>query len=254
MSYPKVVSQDEWLAARKELLAEEKAMARGARRAQRQRARAAHGRGREAIRVRRAGGQREPARPVRRPPPARGPTLHVRSGVGRRVPELYRGLRRALRRVARAPAARDANLAVISTAPLAKIERYKAKRDWKFPWYSSFGSDFNYDFNVTIDASVAPVLWNYRTLDELEAVGMGWLGDGSSEQPGYSIFLRDSDAIVSHLLDVHAGYRDVGRLVLLPRHDHARPPGGVGGTEKDTRPNHVRPGPTFRLTTTAADL
>ncbi|MGD0379606.1 MAG: DUF899 domain-containing protein [Acidimicrobiales bacterium] len=91
--------------------------------------------------------------------------------------------------------ARDTNLVVVSRAPLDKIERYKAKRGWTFPWYSSFGSDFNYDFNVTIDASVAPVMWNFRTLEELEPLGMGWLGEGSSEQPGYSMFLRDGDAI-----------------------------------------------------------
>ena len=38
-------------------------------------------------------------------------------------------------------------------------------------------------------------MWNFRTLDELEKVGMGWLGEGSSEQPGYSAFLRDGDAV-----------------------------------------------------------
>ena len=85
---------------------------------------------------------------------------------------------------------RDTSLVVVSRAPLEKIERYKAKRGWLFPWYSSYGSDFNYDFHVTIDVSVTPVLWNYRTLEELETVGMGWLGEGSSEQPGYSAFLR----------------------------------------------------------------
>jgi predicted dithiol-disulfide oxidoreductase (DUF899 family) len=91
--------------------------------------------------------------------------------------------------------ARDTTLVVVSRAPLAKLERYKAKRGWTHPWYSSFGSDFNYDFNVTIDASVTPVMWNFRTLPELEAVGMGWLGEGSSEQPGYSVFLRDGDRV-----------------------------------------------------------
>jgi len=91
--------------------------------------------------------------------------------------------------------ARDTTLAVVSRAPIEKIARYKTRKGWTFPWYSSFGSDFNYDFNVTIDASVAPVMWNYRTLEELEAVGMGWLGHGSSEQPGYSMFLRDADRV-----------------------------------------------------------
>jgi predicted dithiol-disulfide oxidoreductase (DUF899 family) len=92
-------------------------------------------------------------------------------------------------------AARDTSFAVVSRAPLAKIEDYKARRGWTFPWYSSNGSDFNYDYHVTIDPSVAPVLYNYRNLDEWKARGLAWLGDGSSEQPGYSCFLRDGDDI-----------------------------------------------------------
>lgn len=99
--------------------------------------------------------------------------------------------------------ARDTNFVVVSRAPLDKIERYKSSKGWTFPWYSSFGSDFNYDFNVTIDASVAPVMWNYRTMDELVAHDMGWLGDGSSEQPGYSTFLRENDTVF-HTYSVYA--------------------------------------------------
>jgi len=91
--------------------------------------------------------------------------------------------------------ARQTTVATISRAPIDKIERYKSKRGWTFPWYSSHGSDFNYDFNVTIDPSVAPVMWNFRTLPELEEHGMGWLADGSSEQPGFSCFLRDGERV-----------------------------------------------------------
>jgi predicted dithiol-disulfide oxidoreductase (DUF899 family) len=98
---------------------------------------------------------------------------------------------------------RETNFVVVSRAPLHKINRYKSEKGWTFPWYSSFGGAFNYDFNVTIDGSVAPVMWNYRTLEELERIDMGWLGDGSSEQPGYSTFLRDGDAIF-HTYSVYA--------------------------------------------------
>ncbi|MEY2434654.1 MAG: hypothetical protein QOC92_4379 [Acidimicrobiaceae bacterium] len=91
--------------------------------------------------------------------------------------------------------ARDTTLVVISRGPINEIERYKKTRGWTFPFFSSFGSDFNYDFNVTIDASVTPIMWNYRTIDELEQHGMGWMAEGSSEQPGYSMFLRDGDDI-----------------------------------------------------------
>src|SRR3954452_3610974 len=84
---------------------------------------------------------------------------------------------------------RDTTFGVVSRAPLAKLERYKAKRGWTFPWYSSYGSDFNYDFHVSLDPAIAPVELNYRTGDELAAAGLGWALDGPTEQPGVSTFL-----------------------------------------------------------------
>src|SRR5437870_1132594 len=92
---------------------------------------------------------------------------------------------------------RDTSFAVVSRAPLAKLEVYKAKRGWTFPWYSSFGSDFNYDFHVTLDEAVAPVEYNYRSKAEHEQAGTaGYVtGDGSLERPGTSCFLRDGDAV-----------------------------------------------------------
>src|SRR4051812_25617960 len=42
---------------------------------------------------------------------------------------------------------RDTTLAYVSRAPIDKIERYWSKKGWTFPWYSSYGSDFNYDFH-----------------------------------------------------------------------------------------------------------
>jgi predicted dithiol-disulfide oxidoreductase (DUF899 family) len=90
---------------------------------------------------------------------------------------------------------RDTPFAAVSRAPLEKIERYKAKKGWRFPWYSSNGSDFNYDFHVTLDGSVAPVEYNFRGKDELEAMGAGWMAEGSSEQPGHSVFLRVGDDV-----------------------------------------------------------
>jgi predicted dithiol-disulfide oxidoreductase (DUF899 family) len=91
--------------------------------------------------------------------------------------------------------ARDTTFAVVSRAPLAKIEAYRTRRGWTFPWYSSFGSDFNYDFHVTLDASVTPVMFNYRDAAELVDAGLGWVVEQPGEQPGYSCFLRDGDDI-----------------------------------------------------------
>lgn len=52
--------------------------------------------------------------------------------------------------------ARNTSLALVSRAPLPKLQRYKERMGWNIPWYSSFDSDFNYDFHVTLDESVAP--------------------------------------------------------------------------------------------------
>jgi predicted dithiol-disulfide oxidoreductase (DUF899 family) len=93
--------------------------------------------------------------------------------------------------------ARDTTLVYVSRAPLHKIEDYKARRGWTFPWYSSYGSDFNYDFHVTMDESVAPVEYNYRTKAEHERAGTSYYLEGEQpiEQPGSSYFLRDGDRV-----------------------------------------------------------
>ena len=64
---------------------------------------------------------------------------------------------------------RDTTFALVSRAPLAKIEAYRAERGWDIPWYSSFGTDFNYDFHATNDARVRPIEYNYRSKAENEA-------------------------------------------------------------------------------------
>lgn len=52
---------------------------------------------------------------------------------------------------------RDTAFALVSRAPLAKLEAYRAARGWTVPWYSSDGTDFNYDFQVTLDKSAGQV-------------------------------------------------------------------------------------------------
>ena len=94
--------------------------------------------------------------------------------------------------------ARDTTLAYVSRAPLDKIEAYKARKGWTFPWYSSHGSDFNYDFHVTIDESVAPAEYNYRSAAEHAANGLAFFADPSRqpfEMPGTSFFLRRDDEV-----------------------------------------------------------
>jgi predicted dithiol-disulfide oxidoreductase (DUF899 family) len=55
----------------------------------------------------------------------------------------------------------DTTLVLVSRAPLIKLETYKTERGWDLPWYSSFASDFNYDFHVTLDEKVAPIEHNF---------------------------------------------------------------------------------------------
>jgi predicted dithiol-disulfide oxidoreductase (DUF899 family) len=59
------------------------------------------------------------------------------------------------------------------------------------PWCSSFGTEFNYDFGVTIDESVAPGEDNFRTKAEFEAMGSDFFGSAQPfEMPGRSCFLQ----------------------------------------------------------------
>src|ERR1700688_1687440 len=62
----------------------------------------------------------------------------------------------------------DTTFALISRAPLEKLEAYKAEKGWTVRWFSSFGSDFNYDFHVTLDEKVAPINHNFLDKAELE--------------------------------------------------------------------------------------
>ena len=97
---------------------------------------------------------------------------------------------------------RDTTFVVVSRAPLAKLETYKAQKGWRIPWFSSLGSDFNYDFHVTLDPKVAPVEYNYRNKAEMEAAtGHSVLMEG--EEHGLSVFFRLDDEIF-HTYSVYA--------------------------------------------------
>ncbi|KAJ5613096.1 hypothetical protein N7510_006290 [Penicillium lagena] len=86
---------------------------------------------------------------------------------------------------------KDTALIAVSRAPIEKITRFKDKNFWKFPWVSSNGSDFNYDFHVTLDEKVAPVEYDFRRKEELDT------SPGSGEQPGLSVFKLE-DGVVYH--------------------------------------------------------
>lgn len=104
---------------------------------------------------------------------------------------------------------RDTSFAVIALAPIAKIMKYKTWRGWDFSWYSSYGTDFNYDFHVTLDRRIAPVSYDFESWEEIRAAGTAnELVDAQMpvEVPGISCFLLD-DQTVFHT------YSAYGRVV-----------------------------------------
>jgi predicted dithiol-disulfide oxidoreductase (DUF899 family) len=105
--------------------------------------------------------------------------------------------------------ARDTTLVAVSRAPYAELVPFARRMGWTFPWYSSAGSTFNYDFGVSLDERIAPVRWNYRSADELRRAGLGALAE-AEELNGVSVFLRpDAGAEVVHT------YSTYGRGVEL---------------------------------------
>ena len=82
---------------------------------------------------------------------------------------------------------RDITMAAVSLAPYPAIAAYRKRMGWSFPWFSSVGSDFNYDYYVSFtpgELNAGKVEYNYRPTQ--------WSG---TEAPGISVFLRDGDKI-----------------------------------------------------------
>jgi predicted dithiol-disulfide oxidoreductase (DUF899 family) len=140
--------------------------------------------------------------------------------------------------------ARDTTLAYVSRAPLPKIEAYKARKGWTFPFYSSHGSPFNFDFHVSFDESMVPIEYHYRTKEELQRSG---LPVDEWEQPfdlhGHSCFLRDEDRVF-HTYSMYArGAETVGGsyyfldLTALGRQEDWEEPKDRVTTQRDARPD-----------------
>ena len=86
-------------------------------------------------------------------------------------------------------ATRETTFVLTSRAPYDKIAAKAQERGWSFPWYSTYGSEFNYDYQVTLDADRGLVDYNYRPAP-------GAVSDQrSTELPGYSCFLREGDEV-----------------------------------------------------------
>jgi predicted dithiol-disulfide oxidoreductase (DUF899 family) len=87
-------------------------------------------------------------------------------------------------------AARDVTMVAVSRAPIAKIEAFRKRLDWRFKWFSSFGTDFNADFHVSFtkkDLALGKVNYNYTTQEF-----------PSAEAPGLSVFYKDAADDIFH--------------------------------------------------------
>jgi predicted dithiol-disulfide oxidoreductase (DUF899 family) len=100
----------------------------------------------------------------------------------------------------------DVMLWAVSRAPLAKLQAYRQRMGWNFPWASSFGSDFNYDFQVTFteeQQQSGAVEYNFRAMDTRSDLGdpdtlavYGTdLATALREAPGVSAFALEDGAV-----------------------------------------------------------
>ena len=107
----------------------------------------------------------------------------------------------------------DVTFVAVSRAPLAKIEAYKKRMGWKFPWLSSFGSDFNFDFHVSFtkeELEGGKVFYNFTEMSGDQA---------NDELPGMSAFARDDAGNVYHTYSDYArgGEEILTTLMILDR-------------------------------------
>jgi predicted dithiol-disulfide oxidoreductase (DUF899 family) len=106
-------------------------------------------------------------------------------------------------------AQRDVTLVVVSRAPLSQIEAFKKRMGWRFKWVSSHGNDFNRDFHVSFtpdELARGEVYYNYA---------MGKFP--SEEAPGASVFYKNDAGDIFHTYSACARPRHSGRRLQLPR-------------------------------------
>jgi predicted dithiol-disulfide oxidoreductase (DUF899 family) len=112
----------------------------------------------------------------------------------------------------------DVTLSVVSRAPLAKLQAYKRRMGWTFPWASSLGSDFNFDFNVQLTEQQqreGGYEYNYRPGPALQMPGKEApvsqhatmcgidAATYTRERPGMSAFVRE-DGVVYHTYSTYS--------------------------------------------------
>jgi predicted dithiol-disulfide oxidoreductase (DUF899 family) len=91
-------------------------------------------------------------------------------------------------------AARDTAFVAISRAPLERIEPFRKRMGWRFPWFSSYGSSFNYDFHVTLDED-ADAEYEHNFTSAALLLQARKIPSARGEMPGLSVFLCDRNDI-----------------------------------------------------------
>ena len=129
---------------------------------------------------------------------------------------------------------RDTSYAMVSRAPIEKLERWKAKRGWDVTWVSSYRNDFNVDFGVTIDPSKGADTYNYAPIDP---------GDAPFDLPGRSCFLH-ADGRIFHTYSQYArGLESTGGsyyfldLTALGRQEEWEEPKGRTESARSAQPD-----------------
>jgi predicted dithiol-disulfide oxidoreductase (DUF899 family) len=112
----------------------------------------------------------------------------------------------------------DVTLSAVSRAPLAKLQTYKRRMGWTFPWASSYGSDFNPDFNVWFSEKQqreGGIEYNYRReavwqlrggespVSEIAAMTGTDVATYIRERPGMSAFVLE-DGVIYHTYSTYA--------------------------------------------------
>ena len=244
MSLPKVATRDEWLIARKELLTKEKDLTgqRDALNAER--------RNLPMVEVEKDYTFDGPDGPVRLLDMFEGhPQLIIYHFMfdpewEEGCPSCTSGTDELSPRFLEHLHTRDTSYAMVSRAPLAKLERWKAKKGWDLPWFSSFGTDFNYDFGVTIDESVTTGQYNFRMKTEFEAMGSDFFdSDQPFEMPGRSCFLQVEGKVFHTYTQYARGLESTGGsyyfldLTALGRQEEWEEPQGRSESARSATPD-----------------
>ncbi len=117
----------------------------------------------------------------------------------------------------------DVTLVAVSRGPLAKLEAYKKRMGWHFPWVSSEGSDFNFDYHVSFTKEELENNRVFYNFDKLAAE------DAFDELPGMSAFYKDENGTIYHTYSSYArGIEEwIGTLMILDRAPKGRNENGT---------------------------